>query len=61
MPQEVIKILVGSLNPVKINAVTNAFKIVFPNNEIQCKGTHAPSGVADQPMSANETDIPQHF
>jgi len=55
MPQEMIKILVGSLNPVKINAVNNAFKSVFPTLNIKCTGSHAPSGVSDQPMTANET------
>jgi len=55
MSLEVIKILVGSLNPVKINAVNNAFASAFPNYEIQCNSIHAPSGVSDQPMTANET------
>jgi len=55
MSQEIINILVGSLNPIKINAVSNAFASVFPNKDIQCNGIHAPSGVSDQPMTAYET------
>jgi inosine/xanthosine triphosphatase len=57
MSKEVIKILVGSLNPVKINAVKNAFSNIFANNQIICKGTHAPSGVSEQPMTASETRL----
>jgi len=55
MSQEVIKISVGSLNPVKINAVKNAFSTVFTDHKIECEGMHAPSGVPDQPMTALET------
>jgi inosine/xanthosine triphosphatase len=55
MSLEKIKILVASLNPVKIKAVNNAFATAFVNNEIDCKGIHAPSGVSEQPMTAFET------
>lgn len=57
MSKEVIRILVGSLNPVKINAVKNAFSNIFANNQIICKGIHAPSGVSEQPMTASETRL----
>ncbi len=55
MKQKVIKIVVGSLNPVKVNAVRNAIAPLFEHCAIDCQGMHAPSGVADQPMTAAET------
>lgn len=48
-------VIVGSNNPIKINAVHNALSTIFPDIEFQCSGTDAPSGVADQPMTAHET------
>lgn len=50
-----INILVGSKNPVKVNATVNAFKAYFPNAEIKAASIDAPSDVSDQPMSENET------
>ena len=50
-----IKIVVGSKNPVKINAAKNAISDMFSLKEAACIGCHAPSGVADQPMSNEET------
>ncbi|SFD12357.1 inosine/xanthosine triphosphatase [Pseudoalteromonas denitrificans] len=55
MSAKIIKVIVGSNNPVKINATKNAISSIFPNTEVLCEGIHAPSGVADQPMSAAET------
>ncbi|MFY8350366.1 inosine/xanthosine triphosphatase [Pseudoalteromonas sp. SSM20] len=49
------KIIIGSKNPVKINAVKNAFSAMFQNVVFSCEGVSAPSGVADQPMTAEET------
>jgi inosine/xanthosine triphosphatase len=49
------KIVVGSLNPVKIKAVKNAFQKMFLENEFECIGISVPSGVSDQPMSDAET------
>ncbi len=49
------KILVGSRNPVKINAIQTAFSQVFADEHIECVAVDAPSGVADQPMTADET------
>ena len=57
MTQNSISILVGSLNPFKINAVKNAFANIFANNQIICEGMHAPSGVSEQPMTASETRL----
>ncbi|MFT2089681.1 inosine/xanthosine triphosphatase [Paraglaciecola sp. 2405UD69-4] len=50
-----IKIVVGSTNPVKINAVKKAMVKVLATNSIECVGISAPSGVAEQPMSCDET------
>ncbi len=48
-----MKIFVGSLNPVKINAVTLAASESWPNVEVY--GLDVPSGISDQPMSDEET------
>ncbi len=50
-----IKICVGSQNPVKIACVQEAFERAFPEFSIQCEGLGAPSGVSDQPMTDEET------
>lgn len=50
-----IQIRVGSTNPVKVNAVKTAFSAAFPNNVIECIATDAPSEVAAQPMTEQET------
>jgi inosine/xanthosine triphosphatase len=49
------KIIVASKNPVKINAALEGFKLMFPHEKCEVEGIAAPSGVADQPMSDNET------
>jgi inosine/xanthosine triphosphatase len=49
MIKENIKIAVGSLNPVKIKAVDNAFKKISHNYEII--GINVESGVSMQPLS----------
>ncbi|WP_137169792.1 inosine/xanthosine triphosphatase [Marinomonas sp. FW-1] len=53
----VIRIRVGSTNPVKVNAARQAFTQAFPNHIIHCEEMHAPSGVAEQPMSEAETRL----
>ena len=55
MSKKIIKIVVGSKNPVKVNAVQSAFASLYEDCEIQCEGMHAPSGVSDQPMDSEET------
>ena len=49
-----MKIIVASKNPVKVNAVKEAFKICFPIN-IKIEGMAVDSGVSDQPRSDGET------
>lgn len=53
--QAALNVIVGSRNPVKIGAVRNALTPLFPEHVLACEGMHAPSGVADQPMTATET------
>ncbi|QYK00828.1 inosine/xanthosine triphosphatase [Shewanella psychrotolerans] len=53
--QNQIRITVGSKNPVKIGAANKAISLLFPNAQVICQGIHAPSDVADQPMTDNET------
>ena len=50
-----LKVLVGSKNPTKTNAVKGAFERVFKNKKIDIKGKGVGSGVSDQPMSDIET------
>ena len=50
-----LSVVVGSKNPVKIQAAKKAFEINFDNVEIVVKGIAAPSGVPDQPMNEEET------
>lgn len=48
-----VKVIVASENPVKVNAVLNAFNEYFQNVEV--KGVGAGSGVSVQPLTNNET------
>jgi inosine/xanthosine triphosphatase len=50
-----LKIIVGSKNPVKVNAAKFAFTQLYPEYEIDCQGMNAPSQVAEQPLTAEET------
>jgi inosine/xanthosine triphosphatase len=50
-----IKIVVGSKNPVKISAAKTAICSVFSLENVACEGISAPSGVAEQPMTRQET------
>ncbi|MFT5838311.1 MAG: inosine/xanthosine triphosphatase [Flavobacteriales bacterium] len=52
-----IKIVVGSKNPVKINAAKAAICDILSLTEVQCVGIDAPSQVADQPMTVDETQL----
>ena len=49
------KITVASLNPVKIRAAQSAFQQIFPQQTFHVRGISVPSGVPDQPLSAQET------
>ncbi|WP_432458822.1 inosine/xanthosine triphosphatase [Agarivorans sp. QJM3NY_25] len=55
MANETLKVIVGSLNPVKIAAVKEALALYYPEPQIDCQGMHAPSLVAEQPMTSQET------
>lgn len=49
-----MKVLVASQNPVKVNAVKEAFKICF-STPADVLGVASESGVADQPATSDET------
>ena len=49
------KVIVGSKNPVKIEAVKLAFEKMFPNESFEVSGISIPSNVSDQPMTSKET------
>jgi len=50
-----LSIKVASANPAKIKAVASAFAELFPDQTLDVQGIAVPSGVADQPMSSDET------
>lgn len=50
-----LKIIVTSHNPVKISAVREAFRVQFSGSEAEVIPVKVESGVADQPMSDEET------
>jgi len=50
-----MKIAVGSLNPVKLAAVEQAFSIVWPDLVWEVIGAEVASGVSAQPMSDRES------
>ncbi|MGQ4832962.1 MAG: inosine/xanthosine triphosphatase [Candidatus Asgardarchaeia archaeon] len=49
-----MKLVVGSTNPVKINAVKNAFMKLFDITELDVNGVDVSSGVSNQPTSLEE-------
>lgn len=52
-----IKIVVGSKNPVKINAAKSAICDMLALEEVECVAVNAPSKVAEQPMTSAETQL----
>ncbi len=50
-----IKVVVASTNPVKINVVKQGFEKIFPDEKIDIQGVSVDSGVNDQPLTDNET------
>ena len=54
-PDSMKKVIIASLNPVKISCVENTFKSAFPGETFDFKGVSVPSGVSEQPMSNSET------
>ncbi len=50
-----MRVIVGSKNPVKINAARLAFENVWPDQEFEVDGIDVPSNVSDQPMTDLET------
>ena len=50
-----IKIVLASNNPVKIQAVKNGFQKMFPGEKFEIVAAAVKSGVSDQPISETET------
>ncbi len=50
-----MNIIVGSTNPVKIEAVQRGFSKMFPGMAFQCRGIAVASDISDQPMTDTET------
>lgn len=57
MTDVVIRMQVGSQNPVKQGAAMKAFAKAFPSRAIHCDTVNAPSGVPDQPMNEADTKL----
>ena len=53
--KQVVKVIVGSKNPVKVNACKLTLERLFEDVDVECIGMDAPSGVAEQPMTEQET------
>lgn len=51
----IYQLIIASQNPVKIEAARIGFAQVFPEIETEVKCVSVPSGVADQPMTDQET------
>ncbi|HET7059911.1 MAG TPA: inosine/xanthosine triphosphatase [Candidatus Saccharimonadales bacterium] len=51
----IMKVAVGSKNPVKIESVRLAFKALWPDKKWQVEGVGVASDVSDQPMSDEES------
>lgn len=49
------KVIVASKNPVKVNAALDGLRRMFPEYDFVPEPVSVPSGVADQPMSEQET------
>ena len=54
---QILNIIVGSKNPVKVNAAKRVFTVFFPEHDIHCHAIHAPSQVPEQPIGEDETRI----
>jgi inosine/xanthosine triphosphatase len=52
-----IKIVVGSKNPVKIRAAKTAICEIFGLKDLECEGISAPSNVPEQPMTTEDTQL----
>jgi len=50
-------VAVGSTNPVKLEAVKEGFRSVFPGDALEFVSLEAASGVSDQPMGDAETRL----
>lgn len=49
------KVAIGSKNPVKVNAIKNAFELMLPGIAFEFVDVEAQSGVSDQPFSVEES------
>lgn len=50
-----MKVVISTINPVKINATKNAFEKMFPRQKIIIETVKVMSGVSDQPITESET------
>lgn len=55
MENKTYNVIVASKNPVKVNAALGGLQRMFPETEFIPEPVNVPSGVADQPMTEQET------
>ncbi|OKL40379.1 inosine/xanthosine triphosphatase [Pontibacter flavimaris] len=55
MEHKTYKVIIASKNPVKVNAALDGLQRMFPEAEFILESVSVPSGVADQPMTEQET------
>ncbi|MCX2740365.1 inosine/xanthosine triphosphatase [Pontibacter anaerobius] len=55
MESKTYKVVIASKNPVKVNAALDGLTRMFPGSEFIPEPLSVPSGVADQPMTEQET------
>ena len=55
MNPQIIRVVVTSKNPIKIEAARRGFERAFPDAQVQIRSEAVPSGVADQPKTDAET------
>lgn len=55
MENKIYQVIIASKNPVKVNAALDGLQRMFPEGEFLPQPASVPSGVADQPMTEQET------
>ncbi len=57
MENQLVTVIVGSTNPVKLHATNGACEAMFSGTEIETKGIDVPSGVPNQPIGDEQTRL----
>ncbi len=52
--KDINQVVVGSLNPVKLNSVKDALRLIYPSLSLLVKGVNVESGISAMPMTDDE-------